>query len=119
IASHPPDKEHPYGHKKYETVFTLIVSGMIFLTCYEVLKGVWRTMHTGSNITVSAESFIIMGLTIVVNFVVMRYELKKSGELKSAFLRADALHTKSNLLSSAGVVGGLILSAAGFPMADV
>jgi cation diffusion facilitator family transporter len=118
IASHPPDSEHPYGHRKFETVFTFVVSGMIFLTCYEVLRGVWHSMHDGTSVEVSPESFIIMGLTISVNFAVMRYEMHMSRKLKSDFLRADALHTRSNLYSSAGVIGGLSLAYLGFPMAD-
>jgi cation diffusion facilitator family transporter len=37
VASHPPDREHPYGHKKFETIFTIVVSGLIFMTCLGVL----------------------------------------------------------------------------------
>src|SRR5512134_1857996 len=40
IASHPPDERHPYGHKKYETLFTIAIASMIFFTCYQILRRV-------------------------------------------------------------------------------
>ena len=38
ISSNPPDEKHPYGHRKYETVFTIFVGLLMRLTCFEVLK---------------------------------------------------------------------------------
>jgi cation diffusion facilitator family transporter len=49
----------------------------------------------------------------------MRYEMGKGRKLNSSFLKADAMHTKSNILSSAGVVVGLVLAELGFRFADV
>jgi len=118
IAAHPPDREHPYGHKKFETLFTVIVSGLIFFTCYEILLRAWRSVADTPHAEVSAESFLVMALTMTVNFFVMRYEKRKGEELRSEFLIADAMHTKSNLFSSVGVVAGLGLTAAGLPVAD-
>ncbi|MFA4828704.1 MAG: cation diffusion facilitator family transporter, partial [Thermodesulfovibrionales bacterium] len=37
IAYHPPDENHPYGHRKYETLFTIIIGVMIFATCLQIL----------------------------------------------------------------------------------
>lgn len=118
IAAHPPDREHPYGHKKFETLFTVIVSGLIFFTCYEILVRVWKSLTDSARAEVSVESFVVMAVTMAVNFFVMRYEKRRGEELRSEFLIADAMHTKSNLFSSAGVVGGLVLTALGLPVAD-
>jgi len=118
IASHPPDAEHPYGHKKFETMFTVIVSGMIFLTCFEILRHAYDSLMDGPVRHISRTSFLVMAVTIGINFVVMRYERRKGVELKSDFLIVDALHTKSNLISSVGVVIGLVVTRMGYPIAD-
>lgn len=118
IASHPPDREHPYGHKKFETLFTMLVSGMIFLTCYEILGRAYRSLTESVEVEAGAGSFLIMAVTMAVNFRVMSYEGKKGRELGSQFLLADAMHTKSNLLSSGGVVLGLVFTRMGYPGAD-
>jgi cation diffusion facilitator family transporter len=118
IASQPPDEEHPYGHKKFETMFTVIVSGMIFLTCFEILRHVYRSLLDGPTRNIGITSFLVMTITIAVNFFVMRYEKRKGVELKSDFLIADSLHTKSNLVSAVGVVIGLLFTRMGYPIAD-
>lgn len=38
IASQPPDKNHPYGHKKYETLSTIAIAVLIFIAGIEILK---------------------------------------------------------------------------------
>jgi cation diffusion facilitator family transporter len=118
IASHPPDSEHPYGHRKFETLFTVVVSGLIFFTCYEILLRAYRSLRGVREVEVSVESFVVMAATIAVNLVVMAYEKRRGVELKSEFLLADARHTKSNVLSSLGVVAGLVFTGLGYPMAD-
>jgi cation diffusion facilitator family transporter len=118
IASHPPDRDHPYGHRKFETLFTIIVGLMILGTCYQILKHVYLSLGDGRETRVSATSFVVMAVTIGVNLFVMRYEMRKGKELGSEFLTADALHTKSNLMASAAVLVGLALTGAGYPLAD-
>lgn len=119
IASHPPDEDHPYGHKKYETLFTIIISVMLFTTCFEILKKVYQSFHEAHTIQVTLVSFIIMLMTIGVNIFVMIYERAKGKQLGSEFLIADAKHTKSDILVSLAVIASLVLSRLGYHHADV
>ncbi len=118
IASHPPDERHPYGHKKYETMFTVIIAVMLFLTCIEILKKVYRSLTSSHEVEVTTVSFAIMILTLAVNTAVARYEMKKGRQLGSEFLIADAKHTKSDILASVAVIASLVLSRMGYTQAD-
>lgn len=118
IAALPPDREHPYGHRKYESLFTALVGIMIFGTCFEVLRKAVGALRGESVPEAGALSFTVMALTIAANIYVMTYESRKGRELGSEFLMADAMHTKSNIMSSAGVLAGLVLTRLGIPMAD-
>ncbi len=118
IASHPPDRDHPYGHRKYETLFTIAVAIMIFGTCWQILKRVYLSFTQGVQPRVEPLSFLVMAATIGVNLWVMRYELRKGRALKSDFLVADALHTKSDVLASAAVLLGLASVRLGLPLGD-
>lgn len=119
IASHPPDREHPYGHKKYETLFTIIISVMIFGTCFQVLKHVWLSFTTAGHETLAPNlSFGVMAATISVNIFVVLYEMRRGRKLGSSFLMADAMHTKSDILASVAVVVGLVFTRLGYPIAD-
>ena len=118
IAYHPPDENHPYGHKKYETLFTIIIGVMIFVTCFQILKQVYHSIVEYHKTEVTVISFAVMFVTMAVNIFVAIYERKKGIELKSEFLVADAMHTKSDILASIGVIVSLIITKSGYRIAD-
>ncbi len=118
IAAHPPDEKHPYGHKKYETLFTIIIAVMIFATCFQILKLVYHSLVEYHAAEVTAASFAVMLLTMAVNIFVTVYERKKGKELKSEFLIADAMHTKSDILASTAVIASLVITKLGYRLAD-
>ena len=118
IASHPPDERHPYGHKKFETLFTIIIGVMIFATCFQILRKVYLSFTDDHKAIVTTTSFIIMLITMGVNIFVMIYESRKGKQLGSSFLVADAMHTKSDIYASVAVIMSLFLTRAGYPYAD-
>jgi cation diffusion facilitator family transporter len=118
LSSHPPDETHPYGHKKYETIFTIFVGLLMFVTCFEIFRKVYLNFSKNYTVTVTTESFIVMMLTICINIFVNTYEKKMGNRLNSDYLLADAKHTKSDIYSSIGVIIALILSRIGLPSAD-
>jgi cation diffusion facilitator family transporter len=118
ISSRPPDKNHPYGHKKYETLFTVIISVMIFATCLQILKKVYLSFMGAPPAEVTPLSFAVMFITMGVNIFVSKYEGAQGRALKSDFLVADSMHTKSDILSTSAVIAGLIFMKLGHPIAD-
>jgi cation diffusion facilitator family transporter len=118
IASHPPDEEHPYGHRKYETLFTIIIAVMLFTTCLEILKKVYHSFREEHITVVTQTSFIIMLFTIGVNIFVMLYEKRKGKQFGSEFLIADAKHTKSDIFVSLAVIASLFFTRMGYRYAD-
>jgi len=119
IASHPPDEGHPYGHRKFETLFTVVIAVMIFATCFQILRKVYFSFTEDHGTVVTHTSFIIMLATMGVNIFVMLYESKKGKQLGSNFLIADALHTKTDIYASSAVIVSLIFTRAGYYYADV
>jgi cation diffusion facilitator family transporter len=109
FAGQPIDKDHPYGHKKYETLFSLAVAALLFLVCFNLIKeGIDRLRHPAIP-QIDAISFIIMLATLAINFWVMRYEYKKGSLLKSDILVSDSLHTRADIFTSLSVISGLAL----------
>jgi cation diffusion facilitator family transporter len=118
MASHPPDEEHPYGHKKYETLFTIVIAVMIFATCTQILRKVYISFFEDHKTIVTGTSFLVMFITMGINIFVMLYESKKGRQLCSEFLVADAMHTKSDIFSSISVIASLLFTGFGFRYAD-
>lgn len=118
IASRPPDETHPYGHRKYETVFTIAIAVMLFTTCFEILRKVYQSFREEHITQVTPVSFIVMSATIGVNIFVMYYEKSKGRRYGSEFLIADAKHTQTDILVSLAVIASLVLSRLGYHLAD-
>jgi cation diffusion facilitator family transporter len=117
-ASKPPDAEHPYGHRKFETLAALSISFLLFLTCLQLLQTAWGRLGGRPSVDVNVWTGAAMGLAIVVSAVTSLYELREGRRLNSEILVADALHTRASILVSLSVLGGLGLVVLGFPQAD-
>ena len=118
IASKPRDKDHPYGHKKYETFASLCIAGLLGIVCFNLVRGSIDRFLSPAIPDVDFKSFIIMAVTMSINLFVMNYEHKKGRELKSDFLVSDALHTRSDIFTSVSVLIALAAIKFGYPVLD-
>ncbi|HEX6163134.1 MAG TPA: cation diffusion facilitator family transporter [Vicinamibacterales bacterium] len=108
IAGTPPDEDHPYGHRKFETMASVGILIFLIIVLREVLSVAWERFQTGGSPTITALTFVVMGATFAVNLAVVFYERSAGRRLQSEVLLADAHHTTSDLLTSATVIGALI-----------
>ncbi len=118
IAGQPMDEDHPYGHKKYETLASLVIAFLLFLVCLNLIHSGWERLRTKSAPEVNIWGFVVLGLTMLINTAVMVYEGRRGRELGSDILVADAMHTRADLLTSCSVGVALIGAKIGFPILD-
>jgi cation diffusion facilitator family transporter len=120
LAARPADEGHPYGHRKAETMTALIISSLLFLTTWELIKSAVERLRDPSLIQaeVNVWSFGALLVSIVVHMTVVSYELGAGRRLQSDFLVADAQHTRADIFVSLSVIGGLIAVRLGYPVAD-
>jgi cation diffusion facilitator family transporter len=100
-ARRPPDEDHPYGHRKYETVAAVAVVGFLALVMLEVLRNAFNHL-TGRSAApnISMAGFVVMAVTVAINLFVIRYESAAAERLGSEILLADATQTRSDVWSS-------------------
>ncbi len=119
LAARPADRDHPYGHGKYETYASAAIGAMLALAAYKVGSAALGSLVSGGTPPrVDAISFGVMSATLMVNIGITSYERFMGRKLKSDILLADAKHTGSDVLVSLGVIGGLVAVRAGYPIAD-
>jgi len=118
LASLPKDKDHPYGHKKYETFFTLVIAALLFIVSFNLLKEGIRRLYQPVIPRIDIRSFLIMLVTLGINLGVMNYEYKKGKLLQSDILISDSLHTKADILTSLSVIIALIAIKLGYLIID-
>ncbi len=118
FCAQPIDSDHPYGHKKYETLFALGIAALLWLVAFNLAKeGIGRLIHPVTP-SVDLISFFVMVATMAVNIFVIRYEMNKGKKLGSDILLADSMHTRADLLTSASVIVSLFAIRLGYPVVD-
>lgn len=118
LARQPADGDHPYGHRKFETLASAAIFVFLLLVLVEVLRTAISRLVAGGAPEVNALSFVVMGVTLGVNLLVVRYESRAALRLNSELLMADATHTRSDVLTSMTVIAALAGVALGWPILD-
>lgn len=117
-ARKPPDQDHPYGHRKYETLAAGGIFVFLLFVVLEVVRAALERLAQGGSPRVTAASFAVMVVTLAINLLVVRYESTRGRALNSELLLADAAHTRSDVLTSCGVLVSLAGTRAGYPILD-
>ena len=117
-ARKPPDEDHPYGHRKYETLAAAGIFVFLLLVVIEVVQTALGRLRGSEAPAVTPASFAVMLVTLAVNLLVVRYESERGRALKSELLLADAAHTRSDVLTSCAVILSLAGVWLGYPMLD-
>ena len=118
IARRPPDANHPYGHRKYETMASLGILVFLVVVMVEVLSAAADRLVNGGTPRVFPEGIGLMAATLIVNVFVVSYEMREGKRLNSEVLRADAKHTRSDVLTTGAVLGALLGVWWGYPLLD-
>ena len=118
IAQRPPDANHPYGHRKYETMASIGILVFLIVVLVQVLVTAFNRFLDGSAPRVFPEGIGIMAVTLIVNIFVVVYEQRAGRRLKSEVLLADARHTRSDVMTSVAVLGALVGVWLGYPILD-
>ncbi|MEW6434548.1 MAG: cation diffusion facilitator family transporter [Myxococcota bacterium] len=118
FASQPADREHPYGHQKFEALAALAIGVMIGMGVLELGRMAWSAIVHGVHPTVGPEAIAVMVVTLALNLAVTRVERSWGEKLGSALLLADAKHTLSDVFVTSAVIASLVLSWLGVGRAD-
>ncbi|PBE19278.1 cation diffusion facilitator family transporter [Clostridioides difficile] len=116
FASKPKDKNHPYGHKKFEIITSLLISGMLFVIAIKIILSAVLRIANPVVPAITIESLIALIITLFINIFVCMYEYRIGTKLNSYVLISDSLHTRSDIFVSLGVLVTLVGVKLGFPV---
>ena len=103
-----PDRDHPYGHHKYEAVGALGIAGFILFTALEILlRSSERMLEGFPQIRVTAQELMILGLVLGLNLLLAGYEYSEGRRLNNSLLKADAQHAASDVWTTVVVLVGM------------
>src|SRR6266404_4045275 len=114
VSDQPADSEHQYGHEKVENLSAFVQVLLLLGTCvWIVYEAVGRLLFKPVEIEPSLLAFLVMGLSMAVDWYRSRALLRVARKYASQALEADALHFSSDVWSSLVVMFGLLLVWAG------
>jgi cation diffusion facilitator family transporter len=117
-ADKPPDADHPYGHRKFETLAAGGIFVFLLIAVLEIGRAAVKRLASPAPPEISWISFAVMISTLLVNVWVVRYEAGEGRRMNSELLLADAVHTRSDVFATVGVLVSLTAVAFGYPMLD-
>ena len=110
VSDKPADADHQYGHGKIESFAAFVETGLLLLTCvWIVYEAVKRLFFHSVDIEPTIWAFVVMGISIVVDFWRSRRLRRIADKYDSQALHADALHFSTDIWSSCVVILGLAL----------
>jgi cation diffusion facilitator family transporter len=116
IASAPPDQDHPYGHRKFETLAVFGIATLLSVLAIEIILG--AIDRDPRVVTQQRWGLVLMLGVLVVNIAIAIWENRWARRLDSDILRADARHTVSDVLTTVAVIAGWQLAAHGYRWLD-
>ena len=121
ISRKKPDRDHPYGHERFECVASIVLAVILAATGLGIgFKGVEKiTSADSSTLAVPETAALVTAiLSVAVKEIMFHYTKKAAKKINSGALMADAWHHRSDALSSVGAFGGILGAMMGFPVLD-
>jgi cation diffusion facilitator family transporter len=108
-ADEPADPEHPYGHERVENLAAAIEGMLILVGAGIIVFEATRRLVTGAEVEELGVGIAVIGFSMVANLGVSTFLYRRARALDSPALEGDAAHLRTDALTSAGVLLGLVL----------
>ena len=111
VGNNPEDSEHPFGHGKIESVFSVIIGTFIIISAFEVIQeNFLKLFEKNSGILLNKWPIIITIMTIIIKIFQLIFMKQKTGKEKSALIETLLVDYKMDIVISSSVLVGLLLS---------
>ncbi|MDX2482199.1 MAG: cation diffusion facilitator family transporter [Pseudodonghicola sp.] len=111
-ARRPPDANHPYGHHKAELFSAVLEGVMIVVAALVILHEAWGAFFEPRQITAPLAGLLVNGVASVLNGIWCWVLITQGRSLRSPALLADGRHLRTDVISSVGVVFGVLVAVA-------
>jgi cation diffusion facilitator family transporter len=108
-ADEPPDREHPFGHQKFENLAANFEGVLILVGAGVIVYEASTRLAEGAEVEQLGLGIAILGFSVVVNLVVSAFLGRRARVLRSPALEGDAAHLRTDATTSVGVLVGLVL----------
>lgn len=114
LSATPPDKDHPFGHARYEYITSLLVSVTVLFIGILLLKSSIEKCISPEEVSINAYTYIVLGAAIVMKLVQMLIYMDFSKAINSGALKASAADSRNDVLTTLAVlISTVVIDVAG------
>ena len=110
ISAKPADRDHPFGHARIEYVASMIVSFLVLLVGFELLKESVSLIFTPKETAISPLVLVILAVSIAVKLWLCFFNRKIGKKIGSSVIRATAADSLSDAISTAAVLASALIA---------
>ena len=118
LTARPADWNHPYGHRKIETLGTLSIALLMFITAALIVRNGVGALVDGTGPKITWVSFAVMGVALLSKGGLVLWQRIQAREADSDLLYTDLMQTRNDVLVAGAVILGLIATNAGIIWVD-
>ena len=108
-ADEPADADHPYGHEKVENLAAAVEGTLILVGAGVIIFEATRRLASGADVETLWVGIAVVGFSAVANLGISTFLYRRAAVLDSPALEADAAHLRTDAMTSAGVLAGLVI----------
>jgi len=110
ISGKPADKEHPYGHYKFEVLGGVMIMAIILATGIGIIYNACWNFFEPKDITIGYLAFGVMLASAVINEIMARLKINYGKKEGSVSLLSDGVHSRIDAYTSLAILAGLFLT---------
>jgi len=110
LASKKPDKEHPFGHGRWELISAIMIAFVLVFIGYEFLTGSIERFQNRESVTYGTLAIVVTVVSIIIKELLAQYGFYIGRKTNNPVVTADGWHSRSDALSSVVVLIGIIVA---------
>ena len=111
VGENPEDKEHPFGHGKIESVFSVIIGTFIMITAFDIIKeNITGLFQLKGKVITSPMPVIITVILIIIKVFQLIFMKNNTKDYRGALINSLLEDYKADIVISISVLAGILLS---------
>jgi len=123
MANKPADSDHPYGHRQFESIGSLLIGSFVITTAlavfWDAVDKIWDFADGVADFTTSHPFALYVALGTVMVKIILTWYIRRLGqETQNPVVAALAFDHRNDLFSASAATVGIFLGQRGFPWVD-
>jgi cation diffusion facilitator family transporter len=110
LSTRKPDKEHPFGHGRWEHLIALFIAFMLSIIAYDFLKEAIIHFYNKQTVQYGTFALVVTAVSIVTKEALAQYAFYIGRKTDNASITADGWHHRTDSFSSIVVLTGILIA---------